>query len=45
MKKFFRNLAISRTVSVLSKLDDRLLEDIGITRSEIRAHVLSRFPE
>ncbi len=39
MKDYFRRRAAQRR---LEALDDRMLEDIGMTRADIRAHIWAR---
>lgn len=36
LRKFFRKLAVGRTVSALNQLSDRELKDIGLNRGDIR---------
>jgi len=37
-KRFTKSLVVARTVSALSYLSDKQLDDIGITRADIRKH-------
>jgi uncharacterized protein YjiS (DUF1127 family) len=41
IKRFARALADRRTIAELSNLDDRLLDDIGMTRACIRGSVMT----
>tara|TARA_R110000822_G_scaffold126607_1_gene261799 strand:- start:193 stop:399 length:207 start_codon:yes stop_codon:yes gene_type:complete len=45
LAKWFYNFKIGRTVTALSMLDDHILKDIGIHRSNIRSHAYEVFKD
>ena len=43
--KWFYNFKVGRTINALSMLDDYILKDIGIHRSNIRSHAYEMFKD
>jgi hypothetical protein len=43
LSKWFYNFKIGRTIQALHSLDDHILKDIGIHRSNIRSHAYEVF--
>jgi len=45
LSNWFYKFKIGRTVNALSMLDDHILKDIGINRSNIRSHAYEIFKD